>query len=101
MTIYKANKYYTTMNYDTFIVLGTDEEVLRKAHELQMKCIADNCDENCNAVGQFLTENNLIYLDDVSSPLEIGSLEDELEVAIDSNGNAYVYKKLVEYVDRF
>lgn len=101
MKIYKANKYYTTMNYDTFLILGTDESVLKKAHELQLECIADNSEENCTKVNEFIELNKLMYLDDVSEPMEIGKIDDIYECAIDSNGKGYVYQVVNYCMSRF
>lgn len=98
---YLANKYYSTMMCNTFIILGMNEEILAKANELQLACIIDNCDENCNKVNEFMEKHGLIYLDDVNYPMWTGALDDETEVLIDCDGKAYAYKVINHYEGRF
>lgn len=104
MYIYKANKYYTTMNFETFLILGTDEKIIEIAHKLFLNIIENSFDDSKKSFEKFddyIKENNLIYLDDVRDPLEIGTIDNELEVVIDSDGKAYVYHKVNDYESRF
>lgn len=101
MVVYKANKYYTTMNFDTFLILGADTETMEKAHELQLKVIENNCDDNCTKLNEFVKDNNLIYLDDVSSPMETCKIQGTNYLCSSKDEIGYIYEIVNDFTSRF